>query len=257
VEAGLRTYDKYNPFPEELDRQLIDVISDYYFVATSENKKNLEREGKNNGKIYVTGNTVIDALLETASKNYQFQNPALKRINYKKRIILLTAHRRESLDGKLEEVFHAIRKIADEYKDLEIIFPVHLNPKVQKPARRILGQNSRIHLVDPLNYKDMVKVMKQCYIVITDSGGLQEEAPSLNKPVLVIREKTERGEGVTAGTLRLIGTSTDKVYSEIKKLLDDKNLYKKMASAKNPYGDGKASKRIVSSLLKEFQGRLL
>lgn len=253
IEAGLRTYDKYNPFPEEMNRQLIDILCDLYFVHTEEAKQNLLREGKPKEKIFVTGNTVIDALLFIDKKNYKFKNQILRKTDFKnKRIILLTCHRRESFGEKMASIFRGIRQIADEFEDVEIIYPVHLNPNVQKTAKKILASHQRIRLIKPVIYSDMVKLMKNCYLVATDSGGLQEEAPAFNKPVLVLRDETERVEGIKAGTLKLVGTDEKKVYRELKRLLEDKEEYRKMAQAKNPYGDGKASQRIVKILIKHL-----
>lgn len=253
IEAGLRTYDKYNPFPEEMNRQLIDILCDLYFAPTQQAKENLLREGKPKDKIFVTGNTVIDAVLLIAKKEYKFRNKILNKINFKKkRIILLTCHRRESFGEKMESIFNGIKKIADEFKDVEVIYPVHLNPHVQKPAREILDKHPRIHLIKPLVYNDMVKLMKNCYLVATDSGGLQEEASIFNKPVLVLRDETERTEGIKVGTLKLAGTDSEKVYVLTKGLLKDKKEYQKMAQAKNPYGDGKASQRIVNAILRKL-----
>jgi len=253
IEAGLRTYDKYNPFPEEMNRQLIDVLCDFYFVPTREARQNLLREGKLKEKIFITGNTVIDAALFIAEKDYKFKNKTLSKIDFiKKRVILLTCHRRESFGEKMESIFRGVKKIVDEFKDVEIVFPVHLNPNVQKSAQKILSKHPHIYLIKPIVYSDIIKLMENCYLVMTDSGGLQEEAPAFNKPVLVLRDETERIEGIKAGTLKLVGTNEERVYDSTKKLLDDKKEYQKMAQAKNPYGDGKASQRIVRIILKNL-----
>lgn len=246
VEAGLRTYNKYLPFPEEINRQLIDVVCDFYFAPTIKNKQNLVNEGKTREKIFITGNTVIDALLIIAKKIGKFKNKPLNKIDFKnKRVILMTCHRREVFGKKIESIFRGVKKIAAEFEDVEVIYPVHLNPNVVKPARKILNKSTKIHLIKPVVYTDMANLMKSCYLVATDSGGLQEEAPAFNKPVLVLRDETERTEGIKAGTLKLMGTDEKKIYRGIKKLLNNKKEYQKMARAKNPYGDGRAAKRIV------------
>lgn len=252
VEAGLRTFNKYDPFPEEMDRRLIDHLGDYYFAPTSVSKQNLLREGLNEENIFVTGNTVIDALLMITKKDLQFEERRLDKVNFKNRVILVTAHRRESLGETMEGIFYAIRELVEKYPDLEVVFPVHLNPKVQRPAKQILGDNSRIHLLDPLSYNDIAKVLKGCYLVMTDSGGLQEEAPSLGKPVLVLRKTTERPEGIRAGTLKLAGVEKEKIVKEAQKLLDNHKEYKKMARSVNPYGDGKAAQRTVEAILFKY-----
>ncbi|MBR3248587.1 UDP-N-acetylglucosamine 2-epimerase (non-hydrolyzing) [Candidatus Saccharibacteria bacterium] len=248
VEAGLRTYDKNSPFPEEVNRQIIDRVADYLFAPTNVSRKNLEK-GLNKGqKIIVTGNTAIDALKMTISKEYS--HPDLEWVKDGK-LILVTAHRRENLGDPMRGIFKAIKRIVEEYPDVKVIYPVHLNKRVREVAREILGDNDRIKLIEPLDVLDFHNFMERAYFIVSDSGGVQEEAPSLGKPVLVIRDTTERPEGVEAGTLKLIGVEEEKVYREIKKLLEDEVAYNLMAKSKNPYGDGFASKRIVDAILSE------
>ena len=248
VEAGLRTGDKYSPFPEEMNRKLVGSMADLHFSPTSNNKNNLLKENIAEDGIYVTGNTVIDALKTTVNSSYEFTTPALKEVDFNKRIILVTAHRRENLGEPLRNIFTAIRKIAEEYKDVEVVYPVHLNPAVQEPAKEILGELSNVHLIAPLDVQELHNLMDRSYMVMTDSGGLQEEAPALGKPVLVLRQETERPEAVEAGTVRMAGTDTNTVYELAKLLLDNKEEYDKMNKAANPYGDGKASGRIVKAI---------
>jgi len=246
VEAGLRTYDKYSPFPEEINRVLTADIAEYHFAPTLSNKENLLREGISEDKIFITGNTVIDALLETEKKPYEFEDEELRKIDFEhKRVIAVTCHRRENLGEYMEEIFTAIRDIARQYSDVEVVYPVHLNPKVKSAAEKILGGIENVHLIAPLTYQPFVKLQSKSFFIITDSGGIQEEAPSLGKPVLVVRKETERPEAVKAGTVKMAGVSRDSVYKLAKELLDNKEEYEKMAKAVNPYGDGKASERIV------------
>ncbi len=253
VEAGLRTYDKYSPFPEEMNRKLTGSIADLHFAPTIANKENLIKENISDKEIYVTGNTVIDALSATVSEDYKFNDEYLKNYSFDyKRVILVTCHRRENFGAPFENIFLALNKLVAELPDIEIIYPVHLNPVVREPANRILGDNSRIHLIEPLNVQDMHNLMARSYLIMTDSGGLQEEAPSLGKPVLVLRNETERPEAVKAGTVKLAGTREDDVYAEAYKLLTNESEYQKMARAVNPYGDGKASERIAESILYHF-----
>jgi len=253
VEAGLRTYDRYSPFPEEMNRKLTGALANLHFAPTAANKSNLLREGVEEDKICVTGNTVIDALKTTVKKDYVFHNPAMQNICLDgKRIISVTAHRRENLGEPLEQICLALGDIADSYKDVNIIYAVHLNPAVRETAFKILGKNPRVHLIDPLDAQDMHNLMSRSYLVMTDSGGLQEEAPSLGKPVLVLRRETERPEAVTAGTVRLAGTNRENIKALAAQLLNDKEEYGKMARAVNPYGDGGASERIVKAVLYEF-----
>ena len=247
VEAGLRTYDKYSPYPEEINRQIIDRVSDFLFAPTEVSAQNIRESHLNKGQqIVVTGNTAIDALKSTVSDKYQHQELDWVRGS---RLILVTAHRRENLGQPMERIFSAIRQIADEFADVKIIYPVHLNPKVRETAKRILGDHERIHLVEPLDVLDFHNFIHESYFIMSDSGGVQEEAPSLGKPVLVLRDTTERPEGVAAGTLKLIGTETADIYAAAKELLIDQDVYSSMAKAKNPYGDGHASERIIKHLI--------
>ena len=253
VEAGLRTYDKYFPYPEEINRRLTGVLADLHFAPTRTNRDNLVRENIDPNQIFITGNTVIDALATTITENFQFTEPFLKDFKFNgKKVIAMTAHRRENLGKPFEEIFAAIRKIADEYADIEIIYPVHMNPAVQEPAHKFLGDHPRIHLINPVNVQEMHNLMARSHLVLTDSGGLQEEAPALGKPVLVLRNETERPEAITAGTVKLAGTRFEGVYEALRELLDREDIYIRMARAVNPYGDGKASGRIVDALLYSF-----
>lgn len=250
VEAGLRTYDKYSPFPEEMNRQIIDRVADYLFAPTEKSKNNIISGGLNNGQeIFVTGNTAIDALKTTVSR--QYSSPDLEWAK-DSRLILLTSHRRENLGEPMRHIFQAIKKIVEEFDDVKVIYPVHLNPKVQQVANEILGDNQKIRLIKPLDVLDFHNYMERAYFIMSDSGGVQEEAPSLKKPVLVLRDTTERPEGIEAGTLKLVGTDFNNVYQSTKDLLTNKILYNKMAESKNPYGDGNASKYIVDAIIKEF-----
>jgi len=253
VEAGLRTHDKYFPYPEEMNRRLAGVISDLHFAPTRTNKNNLLREGIAEDKIYITGNTVIDALKTTVRPDYEFQMKELRNIDFSKnRVITVTAHRRENLGEPLKNICRALKHIADKYDDVEIVYSVHLNPAVQEVARDILGNHNRVKLIDPLSVQDMHNLIARSYLVMTDSGGLQEEAPSLGKPVLVLRNETERPEAVEAGTVKLAGTDEEQVVSLAVQLLEDSNEYARMAKSVNPYGDGKASERIAAALLYRF-----
>ena len=253
VEAGLRTNDKYFPYPEEMNRKLTGVLTDIHFAPTKTNKDNLLKENVDENKIYITGNTVIDAIKTTVKKEYVFQNAGLKNIDFcGKRVVTVTAHRRENLGAPLKNICEALRYIADSYDDVEIVYPVHLNPAVQLVAREIMGGHNRIHLIDPIDVQDMHNLMDRSYLIMTDSGGLQEEAPSLGKPVLVLRNETERPEAVKAGTVKLAGTDKDRIISLAKELITDDIEYQKMAKAVNPYGDGFASERIAKALLYEY-----
>ena len=253
VEAGLRTNDKYFPYPEEINRKLTGVLSDIHFAPTRTNRANLLKENVKEDKIYMTGNTVIDAIKTTVRKDYIFGNQRLKDINFSgSRVITVTAHRRENLGEPLENICHALKYVADRYEDVEIVYPVHLNPAVQSVARRIMGGHSRIHLIDPLDVQDMHNLMDRSYLIMTDSGGLQEEAPSLGKPVLVLRNETERPEALEAGTVKLAGTDRQNIVNLTCELLDVNEEYQRMAKAVNPYGDGFASSRIAKALLYEF-----
>ncbi|MCX7921032.1 MAG: UDP-N-acetylglucosamine 2-epimerase (non-hydrolyzing) [Clostridia bacterium] len=253
VEAGLRTFDKYFPYPEEMNRKLTGALCDLHFAPTASNQANLLNEGIKENKIYVTGNTVIDALKTTVKKDYVFQSDELKNIEYHtKRVITVTAHRRENLGEPLHNICNALKHIADKYEDVEIVYPVHLNPAVQEVANKILGGNERVHLIHPLDVQDMHNLMDRSYMIMTDSGGLQEEAPSLGKPVLVLRNETERPEAVAAGTVKLAGTTEEKIIALAEELLENTDEYNRMAKAVNPYGDGRASERIAKALLYEF-----
>ncbi|MFL2100926.1 non-hydrolyzing UDP-N-acetylglucosamine 2-epimerase [Desemzia sp. FAM 23991] len=250
VEAGLRTWDKYSPFPEEMNRQLTDVIADIYFAPTTNSKGNLLNENRLEENIYITGNTAIDALHQTVKENYPL--PIFNNISSDKKLILVTMHRRENLGEPMERVFKAIRNVVEQHLEIEIAFPVHLNPMVQQKAERILGKHPRIHLINPLDVIDFHNLIAKSYMIMTDSGGVQEEAPSLGKPVLVLRETTERPEGIEAGTLKLVGTQTETIVREMTNLLENEQEYKKMSIASNPYGDGNASKRIVNVIAYAF-----
>lgn len=250
VEAGLRTYDKYFPFPEEANRQLIDNIADMFFVPTELTKKNLLNENKPEAKIYVTGNTAIDAIAHT--KTLEVKHTLLDKMTADKKWILLTMHRRENHGEPMRNVFKAVKRIVDEHKDIAVVMPVHLSPTVQRLVKELLEDQDRILLVEPLEVDLFHKVMSRAYLVLTDSGGLQEEAPAFDIPVLVLRDKTERPEGLEAGTLKVVGTEQEMVFHSINDLLNDQKLYDKMSKAINPYGDGTASIEIVNILMKFF-----
>lgn len=247
VEAGLRTYNIRSPYPEEFNREAVSIISRYNFAPTETARGNLIREGKNPASVYVTGNTVIDALRTTVREDYT--HPELKWAEGK-RLILITAHRRENLGEPMRHMFRAIRRVLDEHDDVRAIYPIHLNPKVRSVAREVFGDDDRIHMIEPLDVLDFHNFMARCYFVLTDSGGIQEEAPSLGKPVLVMRDTTERPEGVEAGTLKLVGTKEETIYREFTRLLTDPEEYQAMARAVNPYGDGHACERIADILEK-------
>lgn len=253
VEAGLRTYDKYFPFPEEANRQLIDVLSDLYFVPTSQTRMNLLKEGIDDGKIFITGNTVIDAVHITKELDTSHEVLELMRQKTNDKWIVLTMHRRENHGRPMKEVFQAIRNVIDNNKDVSVIMPVHLSPTVQSYAKKYLNNNGRIHLVEPMEVNIFHQIMDEAYLILTDSGGLQEEAPALNVPVLVLRDKTERPEGLEAGTLKVIGTEKSNVILEVNRLLNDAGEYKKMSEAINPYGDGTASKQIIDIIKDYFE----
>ena len=244
MEAGLRTRNKFSPYPEEMNRRLTGSLADLNFAPTSTAKENLLREGVAEENIFVTGNTVIDALYKTVRADYPFQH-----IEAGKRVILVTTHRRENLGEPLRQVYKALRALVEEFADVEIIFPVHKNPKVREVVDEELGGLERVRLIDPLDYEPFANLMNRATLILTDSGGVQEEAPALGKPVLVLRDTTERPEAVDAGTVKLIGTNRDKVYGAAKLLLTDATAYKKMAEARSPYGDGHAAERIVKALL--------
>lgn len=247
VEAGLRTYNIYSPYPEEFNRQAVSIISQYNFAPTELSKKNLLNEGKKAETIYVTGNTAIDALKTTVRTEYT--HPELEWAK-NSRLILITAHRRENLGEPMRNMFRAIRRVMDEHPDVKAIYPIHMNPIVRKTANEILGGDERIHIIEPLDVLDFHNFQARSYLILTDSGGIQEEAPSLGKPVLVMRDTTERPEGIQAGTLKLVGTEEEAIYKSFKELLENDESYEKMAHASNPYGDGKACQRIADILEK-------
>lgn len=242
VEAGLRTYNIHSPYPEEFNRQAVGIIAEYNFAPTKLSKENLVKEGKREESIYVTGNTAIDALQTTVRTDYS--HPELDWAA-DSRLVLLTAHRRENLGEPMRQMFRAIKKIVDEYDDLKVVYPIHMNPAVQQAAREVFGDDDRFHIIEPLDVVDFHNFLARSWIILTDSGGIQEEAPSLGKPVLVMRDTTERPEGVLAGTLKVVGTSEERIYTEFKRLLTDKKEYDSMAQAANPYGDGHACVRIA------------
>lgn len=249
VEAGLRTWDKYSPFPEEMNRQLTGVMADLHFSPTDGSADNLRRENKPENAIYITGNTAIDALKTTVREDYT--HPVLDRFaDYK--LVLTTAHRRENLGEPMRRIFRAVRRIVDEHPEIAVVYPVHLNPAVQEVAQELLGDHERISLIDPLDAFDFHNFARRAHLILTDSGGVQEEAPSLGVPVLVLRDTTERPEGIAAGTLKLAGTDEDQVYRMTKELLTDRQAYDAMAHAANPYGDGEASRRIVEAILHHY-----
>ena len=252
VEAGLRTWDKYSPFPEEMNRKLVGDIADLHFCPTPANRENLAREGITDG-VFVTGNTVIDALKTTVRPDYQFATQALNSLDYAgKRIILVTCHRRENYGQPMANIMTALRRLADAFPDVELIYPVHLSPVVREAAGKYLSGHPRIHLIDPLSADEMHNLMARAYLVMTDSGGLQEEAPALGRPVLVLRRETERPEAVRAGTVRLAGTEEEEIFSLASELLHDERAYHAMAHAVNPYGDGQACRRIADAIEWKF-----
>lgn len=252
VEAGLRTGDKMRPYPEEVNRRLISVVADQHFAPTRNASNKLENEGIKKESIYLTGNTVIDALLMVSGRKFDISKAGIK-IDPKKKLILLTAHRRESFGAPMKEILTAIARIAKKYsEDVQVIFPAHKNPMVQNIAREVLADIENVQIIEPMDYEPFVHLMKASYIILTDSGGVQEEAPSLGKPVLVLREKTERPEAIEAGTVKLIGIKEEDVFSETEKLILNKTEYQKMTKAVNPYGDGAASARIIQAILHYF-----
>lgn len=248
VEAGLRTYNIYSPYPEEFNRQAVSIISQYNFAPTELSKQNLLREGKDPKSIYVTGNTAIDALKTTVRADYT--HPELDWANGS-RLIMITAHRRENLGEPMRHMFKAIRRVMDEHPDVKAIYPIHMNPVVREIANEYLGDDDRIHIIEPLDVLDFHNFLSRSYLILTDSGGIQEEAPSLGKPVLVMRDTTERPEGIAAGTLKLVGTEEETIYKEFSRLLSDKDEYEAMSKASNPYGDGHACERIADVLIQE------
>ena len=250
VEAGLRTWEKYSPYPEEMNRQMTDAMTDLYFAPTNQSKANLLKENHKEDNIYITGNTAIDALKQTVDKEYH--HDILDKVSPDNKLILLTMHRRKNQGEPMRRVFKVIREVVESREDVEVIYPVHLSPAVQEAAKEILGNTERIHLISPLDVVDFHNLAARSYFIMTDSGGVQEEAPSLGKPVLVLRDTTERPEGVEAGTLKLVGTESEKVKKEMEELLDNDAEYQRMTQAKNPYGDGKASERILDAIAYYF-----
>ena len=249
VEAGLRTWNKYSPYPEEVNRQIVGILTDMHFAPTEKSKTKLLNEGKSLDSIYVTGNTAIDALKTTVSNNYKHE--LFDWIGNDK-LILLTAHRRENLGEPMSHIFKAIKQVVEEIPNVKVVYPVHLNPKVKEIANQILGDNEKIKLINPLEVIDFHNFINKSHLILTDSGGIQEEAPSLGKPVLVLRDTTERPEGIEAGTLKLVGTNEEKIYETTKNLLTNQNQYDKMSKASNPYGDGKASIRITDAIIQKY-----
>ena len=252
VEAGLRTGDITSPFPEEANRQLVGRIATYHFAATEKNKDALENERISNPNIYVVGNTVIDALLDVANRDFSFQEPLKSALTNGKRTILMTTHRRENMD-QLSDVYKAINRIISEHDDVQIVFPVHKNPAIREVLKEHMITNDRVHIIEPQDYETFSHLMKSSHFILTDSGGIQEEAPALGKPVLVARNNTERPEGVEAGTLKLCGTNEEQVYTHMKNLLTDQNAYNRMSGAKNPYGIGNSAKQIVDIIASEIK----
>ena len=254
VEAGLRTDNKYSPYPEEMNRQMVDRVTDMYFAPTKLSKNNLLKENIPEEKIYITGNTAIDAMKTTVKEDYTHKE--LDWIKDNERLILVTAHRRENLGDPMRNIFRAIRRIVDEFPDVKVLYPIHLNPKVREVAHEVFDNCNRVKLIEPLEVFDFHNFQNQCYLIMSDSGGVQEEAPSLGKPVLVLRDTTERPEGIEAGTLKLVGTDEETIYNETKILLTDKEAYDKMSKASNPYGDGHASERIVDAIIEKYQNNI-
>lgn len=250
VEAGLRTYNIQSPYPEEFNRQAVDLITDFYFAPTETARKQLLKEGKDAKKIFVTGNTVIDALRTTISTGYENENLTWAEGS---RLILMTAHRRENIGIPMENIFQAVKRIVHEFPDVKVIYPVHKNPKVREIAEKFFVEEKQIRMIEPLEVYDFHNFMNKSYFLLTDSGGVQEEAPSLGKPVLVMRDTTERPEGIKAGTLKLVGTDTEHIYQEMKKLLMDDEKYHQMSIAQNPYGDGHASEKIVNIIMEQLK----
>ena len=253
VEAGLRTYDKYSPWPEEMNRCLTGRLSDLHFSPTISNKENLLKENIDEDIIFITGNTVIDALKTTVRPDYQFKDKTLSQIDYNKnRVILMTAHRRENLGEPLENICKAVRQVVNTHEDVHVVYPMHMNPLVRNTAQKYLGDLDRVHLIEPLDVMEMHNAMDRSYMVMTDSGGLQEEAPSLGKPVIVLRTETERPEAVHAGTVIMGGVNMDDIIEKANMLLEDKDAYERIAKTANPYGDGRAAERIVDAILYAF-----
>lgn len=250
VEAGLRSGNMYSPYPEEANRKLTGILTDFHFAPTEANRQNLLREDYPEEKIFITGNTVIDALQYAIKEDYKFEQAVLNGMDYEnKKVILLTSHRRENLGKPMENIFSAVNDITKAHEDVEVIFPIHLNPKVREIAHRVFADNKRVHIIEPLDYEPFTNLMAKIHFLISDSGGVQEEAPSLGKPVLVVREETERPEGIEAGTAKLVGTEYDDIYKAADFILSNEEEYKSMANAINPYGDGKTSERIVDIII--------
>lgn len=253
VEAGLRSGNLYSPYPEEANRMMTGVLTDFHFAPTETSKDNLLREGYDENKIFITGNTSIDALSWVIDENYKFEEEIINKIDFRnKKVILLTAHRRENIGEPMKNIFSALKDIAKENKDVEVIYPMHLNPKVREIAYEVFKGMQSVHLIEPLDYLPFTNLMNKCHIVVTDSGGVQEEAPSLGKPVLVVRRETERPEGIEAGTAKLAGTDRANIYNELNILLNDEDEYRKMANAVNPYGDGRAAEYIIQAIKDNF-----
>ncbi len=260
VEAGLRTGQKYFPWPEEINRKLAGSLADLHFAPTKVSRDNLLREGINAENVFITGNTVIDALKATVRDDYEFKDESLKEIlntNKDKRLIMMTTHRRENWGDPMAQIYEALKTILQDFPDTYVIFPVHKNPTVREVVNKILGDHPRVFLIEPMDYESFINLMSKTYLILSDSGGIQEEAPSLGKPVLVVRDTTERPEAVAAGTVNIVGTSYDKVVEGIKLLLIDHSIYKKMCQAKNPYGDGFASERIAKIIVENLNNGLI
>ena len=253
VEAGLRTDNKYSPYPEEMNRQMVDRLTDMFFAPTALSRENLLRENVPAEKIYVTGNTAIDAMATTVREDYT--HPELNWISENERLILLTAHRRENLGDPMRSIFRGVRRIVDEFPDVKVLYPIHLNPAVRQVAREVFDGCDRIRLIEPLEVFDFHNFQNRSFLILSDSGGIQEEAPSLGKPVLVLRDTTERPEGIEAGTLKLTGTDEETIYRETRRLLTDEEEYRRMSRASNPYGDGHASERIADAIIEKFKDR--
>lgn len=254
VEAGLRSGNIYSPYPEEMNRKLTTNLASLYFAPTTGNYDNLIKENITSEKIFITGNTVIDALLQVVKEEYVFDNPLLNGIDYRnKKVVVMTCHRRENWGEPMENIFKAVVDIKERHKDVEIIFPVHLNPKIRELAKDIMGNMEGVHLIEPLDYEPFVNLLNKAHLILTDSGGIQEEAPALGKPILVLREETERPEAVGAGTVKIVGVDGDKIIKEVEELLSNPKSYSQMANATNPYGDGRACERIVDALKYHFK----
>lgn len=256
IEAGLRSGNIYSPFPEEANRKMTGVVTNYHFAPTETSKSNLLKEGYASENIFITGNTSIDALLEITKRDYVFENEVLKNMDFEnKKVILVTCHRRENLGEPMKNIFYGLNKVVEENEDVELVFPMHLNPKVRELANEYFGKNKRVHLIEPLDYLPFANLQKKAYLIVTDSGGIQEEAPTLGKPILVTRCETERPEGIEAGTAKLVGVDRETIYRETTKLINDREEYRRMSIAKNPYGDGTAAEKIVKILEKQIKNK--